>query len=73
MDKKIRKMYSEEIPDFQKLREMELYAVIKRSFDLNNLDPWCSSFMNGRKKRLEEEVPFFPLDLSLCSRTGPPL
>jgi len=52
------------IPLFLKLREMELYALIKRSFDLNDLDPWCANYMNGRKDNLEKDEPFFPLDLS---------
>lgn len=52
----------QKIPLFLKLRELELYALIKRSFDLNNLDPWCSSYMKNRKYRLENDIPYFPLD-----------
>jgi Ser/Thr protein kinase RdoA (MazF antagonist) len=48
-----------EIPYFLKLREIDLYAVIHRSFDVNNLDdPWVKNFMDGRKQRLEKDVPY---------------
>ncbi|MGD9401159.1 MAG: phosphotransferase [bacterium] len=49
----------EEIPYFLKLREIDLYAVIHRSFDVDNLDdPWCRRYMEGRRERIEEGVPF---------------
>jgi Ser/Thr protein kinase RdoA (MazF antagonist) len=49
----------QEIPLFLKLREIDLYAVIHRSFDVDNLDdPWCAAFMQGRKERIEGDVPF---------------
>ncbi len=51
------------IPLFLKLRELELYAAIHRSMDLNNLDPWCASFMAGRRRKLEADVPYFDLDM----------
>ena len=57
------KSWLEEIPAFLKLRELELYAVINRSFDLDDLDPWTASFMNGRKARLEGDAPYFDLDV----------
>ena len=52
------------IPLFLKLREFELYAAIHRSMDLNNLDPWCASFMTNRKHKLENDVSYFDLDLT---------
>lgn len=55
----------EEITVFQKLREMDLYALIHRSFDLDNLDPWCAWYMDGRKERLENQVPFLDFDFSV--------
>ena len=51
-----------EIPSFQKLREIDLYALIHRSFDLDDLDPWCAWYMDGRKQRLEQQVPFLEFD-----------
>jgi Ser/Thr protein kinase RdoA (MazF antagonist) len=47
-----------QIPYFLKLREMDLYVVIHRSFDLDDLDPWCASFMDNRKYKIENDVPY---------------
>ena len=59
-----------EIPHFLKLREFDLYAVIYRSFDVNNLDehPWIATFMNGRKERLENDVPYLTMDFASFSQ-----
>jgi Ser/Thr protein kinase RdoA (MazF antagonist) len=47
-----------EIPHFLKLREIDLYAVIHRSFDVDDLDdPWCARYMDGRRARIENDVP----------------
>lgn len=49
----------EQIPWFLKLREIELYAVIHRDFDVTQIDdPWCARFMQGRKTRIENDIPF---------------
>ena len=56
------------MPDFLKLRELELYAVIHRSFDVDNLtDPWVMRYMAGRKKRVEGDVPYVEVDWSNLS------
>ena len=46
---------------FLKLREMDLYIVIHRSLDLDDLDPWCASFMDNRKVKIENDVPYVEL------------
>ena len=52
-----------ELPYFLKLREIDLYAVIHRDFDVNNLDhPWVKGYMQGRKERIEAGVPFIDYD-----------
>jgi len=52
-----------EIPVFLKMREIELYAVIHRDFDLNHIDnEWCAHFMRGRKEKIEQDVPFIDFD-----------
>jgi len=51
-----------QIPYFLKLREMDLYVIIHRSCDLDNLDPWCASFMDNRKYKIENDVPYVALD-----------
>lgn len=51
------------IPHFLKLREIDLYAIIHRSFDVNKLDdPWCERYMKGRKQRIENGVPYIDFD-----------
>ena len=53
----------QEIPYFLKLREIDLYAVIHRSFGVENLDdPWCARFMQGRKERIEAGEPYIDFD-----------
>jgi Ser/Thr protein kinase RdoA (MazF antagonist) len=58
-----------EIPHFLKLREIDLYAIIHRSFDVENLDdhPWCARFMRGRKQRIEAGMPFVDHDFEALS------
>ena len=52
-----------EIPYFLKQREIDLYALIHRSFDVNSLDdPWAARYMSGRKQRIEDGVPFIDFD-----------
>lgn len=51
------------IPDFVKLREMDLYIVITRE-DIADEDDWCQRFMNGRKERIENDIPFLNLDFA---------
>jgi Ser/Thr protein kinase RdoA (MazF antagonist) len=57
-----------EIPNFLKLREIDLYAAIHRSFDVENLDdPWCMRFMDGRKQRIENDAPVIDFDFTSLS------
>lgn len=52
-----------EIPNFLKLREIDLYAVIHRDFDVNNIDDWwIERFMRDRKHRIENDVPYIDFD-----------
>ena len=54
-----------EVPAFLKLREIDLYALIHRSFDVDSLDdPWCKRYMAGRRERIEMGVPFADLEAS---------
>ncbi len=57
------KYWLREIPYFFKLREIDLYALIHRSFDVNNLDdPWVKTFMNGRYDLIANDVPYIKTD-----------
>jgi Ser/Thr protein kinase RdoA (MazF antagonist) len=54
-----------EMPLFLKLREVGLYAVIHRSFDVENLtNTWVVAYMNGRRDRIEEGAPFVEFDFT---------
>lgn len=53
------------LPDFLKLREIELYVVIYRSCDMDNPGPWEANYMNGRRELIENDVPFIGLELDL--------
>lgn len=56
-------VWLEAIPLFLKLREIDLYAVIHRSFDVEDLDdPWCRRYMDGRRDRIEKGLPFVDFD-----------
>jgi len=55
-----------EIPHFLKLRELELYAVVHRDFDVENIDDeWIVNFMRGRKARIEAGLPFIDVDFKM--------
>jgi len=57
-----------EIPNFLKIREIELYAVMHRDFDVNNIDDeWCARFMHNRKSRIENDVPYIDFDFESLS------
>ncbi|MCH8294004.1 phosphotransferase [Candidatus Poribacteria bacterium] len=51
-----------QIPYFLKRREIDLYIMIHRSFDLNHLDAWCQSFMENRKYKIENDIPYIDMD-----------
>lgn len=59
------KEWIQRIPLFLKLREIDLYMVIHRSFDVENLeDEWCKSYMDGRRERIEHDVPYLDFDFA---------
>ena len=52
-----------QIPYFLKMREIDLYGVIHRSFDVERLDdPWCIHYMKNRKQKIEHDIPYIDLD-----------
>jgi amicoumacin kinase len=60
-----------EIPHFLKLREIDLYALIHRSFDVENIDhPWTLRYLRGRKERLTAGVPFIDFDFAELRSTS---
>lgn len=58
-------IWFEEIPYFLKLREIDLYAVIHRSFGPGPYeDAWLARYMDGRRERLVNKLPFVDFDWS---------
>ncbi len=53
-----------EIPRFLRLREIDLYIAIHRSFDVHDLDPWCASFMKDRREKILDHVPYVDIAFS---------
>ena len=53
----------ERIPLLLKLREMDLYIIIhaEKAQDLNQ---WCRDFMDGRRERIENDIPVIDFDFS---------
>ena len=62
-ENKLDPKWLKEIPNFLKFREIDLYALIHRSFDVNNLqDSWCINYMKNRKNRLENNIPVLDIN-----------
>jgi Ser/Thr protein kinase RdoA (MazF antagonist) len=62
-ENKLDPIWLREFPHFLKLREIDTYAVIHRSFDVDNLvDPWNVGYMRGRKERIDNDVPVIDFD-----------
>lgn len=61
-----------EIPYFLKLREIDLYAAIHRSFGPGPYDdnPWVCRFMTGRRERLLAGLPFVAYDFAAVGEMG---
>jgi Ser/Thr protein kinase RdoA (MazF antagonist) len=58
-------------PHFLKLREIDLYAVIHRSLDVENLqDTWVAAFMDGRRQRIAAGTPYLDLDFQRLGAWG---
>jgi len=52
-----------ELPYFLKLREIDLYALIHFSFDLESEDdPWVTGYMDGRKEWIDAGLPYIDFD-----------
>jgi hypothetical protein len=51
-----------ELPHFLKLREIDLFAVILFTMGENPKSAWCARYMQGRRERIENEVPYITFD-----------
>lgn len=56
------------IPTFMKMREIELYGVIHRSLDVENLEgAWERNYMDGRREKIMGDVPYLDFDFSMLA------
>lgn len=55
-------VWLKQIPLFLRLREIDLAILIHRSMNLEDLDPWSASYMDGRREKILNQVPYCPLD-----------
>ena len=61
-------VWLETIPMFLKMREIDLYGVIHRSFDVHNLDdPWNKGYMDGRQEAIHADMPYVDFDFTQLS------
>ncbi len=57
-----------EIPYFMKYREIDLFAAILFIFGESPSHPWSARFLQGRRERIENDVPFLDFDWSSMAR-----
>ena len=68
---KLAPVWLDHVPLFLRLREIDLYMLIHRSMELDQLDPWCASYMDGRREKIIDAVPYCALDYaSIARKTG---
>jgi Ser/Thr protein kinase RdoA (MazF antagonist) len=51
------------LPDFLKLREMELYGILVVD-PMESMNGWCLRMLKDRRRRIENDIPFIDLDFS---------
>lgn len=51
-------IWLKELPNFLKLREIDLFAAILFTMGENPEDAWCARYMQGRRERIENDVPY---------------
>jgi Ser/Thr protein kinase RdoA (MazF antagonist) len=65
LENQFEKEWLTQLPNFLKMREIDLYAIIHRSFDVESMtDEWNLRYMNGRKEKIENDVPYIDLDFT---------
>jgi len=70
MENRLDPCWLPELPHFMKLREIDLFAAIHFSYeDGDNPDhPWSRRYMQGRRERIEGDVPFIEYDWESLAR-----
>ena len=68
MENKLDPQWLETIPMFLKMRQIDLFAILHRSYDVNNLDPtdpnekWCIDFLKRNEPRIRDDLPVIDYD-----------
>jgi amicoumacin kinase len=55
-------LWLKQLPHFMKLREIDLYTAILFSFGPKPEDHWCANYLEGRREKIEQDVPFIEFD-----------
>jgi Ser/Thr protein kinase RdoA (MazF antagonist) len=55
-------VWLKEIPNFLKLREIDLFATILYTMGETPEDAWCARYMKGRREKIVNETPFIAFD-----------
>jgi len=61
-EKELPDEWLETMPTFLKFREVGQYIAMYRGADLDNPEPWIARFMEGRRERIEKNIPYLNLD-----------
>jgi Ser/Thr protein kinase RdoA (MazF antagonist) len=61
----------EQMPHFLKLLEIGVYAQVYQDTEAILNDPWVSTFMNGRKEKIENDIPYVDIDFEEISKVNP--
>ncbi|MCP4583080.1 MAG: phosphotransferase [candidate division Zixibacteria bacterium] len=60
-------VHLEVIPDFMKLRELDLYIIIHAE-NAQNLNGWCERYMKNRRYSIENKIPIIDIDFPAFGR-----
>jgi Ser/Thr protein kinase RdoA (MazF antagonist) len=60
-ERRLSHSWIERIPDFLKLLEIGVYALVYRQYDPGDTESWVGKFMPNRRERIEEGVPYVDL------------
>lgn len=60
-ENKLGSFWMERVPDFLKLREYDIYSIILNE-NLAESSDWCRRFLDGRRQRLADNIPFIDID-----------
>jgi len=60
----------EQIPVFLTLREIDLYAAVKRDIPESEYDGWCERYMTNRRENLMARKPYIQLDFTKLNWKG---